>query len=286
MKKFASFLLAPFVFITNYFKACVFLLIVIILIIAFGAGEPKSQANLAKLYLTGPIIDSQSFYEQVRKIKNNPQIKGVLLIINSPGGAMGASVEISDMIKSLRSKMPVVAYVQSLMASGGYYGGMYANSIVASRGALIGSIGVIFSGMNVENLMQKLGLQNQGIHAGEYKEVGTMMRTWSENERQFLTSLIQEEYQMFIEDVADARGLSVENYKSFAEGKIFSAKNALKLKLIDEIGTQDRAIDLLCEMTQVDEPIWMEKGRLEGLLDSLVEQSSKVAFSAFGSMLR
>ncbi len=286
MKRFASFLLAPFIFITKYFKACVFLLIVIILLVTFVSPEPKSQANLAKLYLTGPIIDSQGFYEQIKKIKKNPQIKGVLLIINSPGGAMGASIEISDMIKSLRESMPVVAYVQSLMASGGYYGGMYANSIIASRGALIGSIGVIFNGMNVENLMQKLGLQNQGIHAGEYKEIGTMMRAWNENEREFLSSLIQEEYQMFIEDVAEARGLHAGNYKSFAEGKIFSAKNALKLKLIDEIGTQDRAIELLREMTQVDKPIWMEKGRLEGFLDSLVEQSSKIAFSAFGAMLR
>lgn len=286
MKKFASILLLPFVFITKYFKACVFILVVVLIAMAMAPSKGVSEANLAKIYLTGPILDSQSFYEQVQKIKQNPQIKGVLLIINSPGGAMGPSIEISDMIKDLHQSIPVVVYTSSVMASGGYYGGMFADSIIASRGALIGSIGVIFSSVNIENLMQKVGIQSQGVHAGEYKEMGTMTRRWNENERKFLNALIHEEYHMFIHDVAQARGLNVKNYKTFAEGKIFSAKNALKIKLIDEIGTQDRAIEVLCQMAHVNEPVWMEKGRLEGFLDSLAEQSSKVVFQAFGGGLR
>ena len=218
LKTLGSILIAPFAFITKYFKACVFLLI--LLLIALSIETPKpSNTNLAKIYLNGAIIDSSSIYEQIKRIQSNPNIKGALLLINSPGGAVSASVEISDMIKDLSLKMPVVAYVQGMMASGGYYGGMYASKIIANRGALIGSIGVIFSGVDVADLMQKLGIKTQSITAGTYKEVGIPTRAWSAQERAFLENLIQEEYKMFIADVAAARGLNPKNYKQFAEGK-------------------------------------------------------------------
>lgn len=277
MKTLGKILISPFVFITKYFKACIFLLIVALIFISFKGEENASKhVNLAKIYLNGPILDSNGIYEQIKKINANPNIKGALLLINSPGGAVGASVEISDMIKELNLRIPVVAYVQGTMASGSYYGGMYASKIYANRGALIGSIGVVFSSVNVENLMQKIGISTQGVSAGAYKEIGTPTRKWTPQEKAFLNNLIQEEYKMFIEDVADARKLNIKDYKNFAEGKVFSAKNALKLGLIDEVGTLDDAIQSLKDLSQVQDPIWLEKSKFDDYMEKFLNSGTQI----------
>lgn len=282
MKKIASILIAPFAFITKYFKACVFLLIVVLILISTKNQEqPNKDANLAKIYLQGPILDSTSIYEQIKKINQNPKIKGALLLINSPGGAISASVEISDMIKDLNLKIPVVAYVQGTMASGSYYGGMYATKIYANRGAMIGSIGVVFNGINLAELMDKIGIKTQTLAMGTYKEIGTPTRKWNPKEEAFLKELLQEEYKMFIDDVADARNLNVKNYQQFAEGKIFSARNAKKLGLIDEIGTLDDAIATLQDLAQVENPIWLEKSKFDIYLEKIINSSTQIILQNF-----
>ena len=287
MKKLGLILASPFIFITKYFKACIFLLIVILILSFIYSGkEQGSRANLAKIYLNGPIISSDSIYNQVKKIKENHQIKGALLIINSPGGSVSASVEISDIIKDLNLHIPVVAYVQGTMASGSYYGGMYASKIFANRGALIGSIGVIFSGANIQGLLDKLGIQTQGVAAGAYKEIGTFTRKWTPQEKNYIDALIQEEYQMFIHDVAQARHLDAKKYSQFAEGKIFSAKTAKKLGLIDEVGSLDDAISELLKLSEIQEPIWLEKSKFENYLDQITESSSKAILNTLISSLQ
>lgn len=277
MKKFLSILVAPFAFITKYFKACVFLLIVCLIFSSTRDSETNNKdANLAKIYLQGPILDSTNIYDQVKKISQNPKIKGALLLINSPGGAISASVEISDIIKELNLKIPVVAYVQGTMASGSYYGGMYATKIYANRGAMIGSIGVIFNGINLENLMQKIGIQSQSIAMGEFKETGTFTRKWTKQEEEFLNQLLKKEYKMFIDDVADARKLNPKDYKNFAEGKIFTAREAKAIGLIDEIGSLDDAIAKLQDLAQVQDPIWLEKSKFDAYLEKIVNSSTQI----------
>ncbi|MDO7253471.1 signal peptide peptidase SppA [Helicobacter cappadocius] len=287
IKKIFNLIVVPLDFITKYFKAMVFLLIVVILIISVIPNSSSiNSPNLAKIYLQGPIIDSEGIRTQIDKILATPSIKGVLLIINSPGGAVSASVEISDMIADLKQKMPVIAYVQGAMASGSYYAGMYADKIYANRGALIGSIGVIFDGANISELANKLGIQEQVIAAGEYKEIGTFMRKWTPQEKDFLQKLINEEYEMFLSDVADARGLDIKSSKEYAEGKVFSAKKALKLGLIDTIGTQNQAIEMLKTLSEVQHPIWLKRDKFDAYLDKIIKTSTRVMLNAFTYTLR
>lgn len=287
IKKIFNLILMPLDFITKYFKAMIFLLIVIILIVSVSPSSSDiSTPNLAKIYLQGPIIDSEGIANQIDKIIATPSIKGVLLIINSPGGSVSASVEISDMIAELKQKMPVITYVQGVMASGSYYAGMYADKIYANRGALIGSIGVIFDGLNISELANKLGIQQQTIAAGEYKEIGTFTRKWTPEERVFLKDLINEEYNMFVSDVADARGLDVKASKEYADGKVFSAKKALQLGLIDTIGTQNQAIEMLKTLSEVKDPIWLKKDKFEAYLDKIIKTSTQVMLSVFTYQLR
>ncbi|PAF43845.1 signal peptide peptidase SppA [Helicobacter sp. 11S03491-1] len=287
IKKFFHIFTIPLDFITKYFKALVFLVILILLILAIIPSDSKiNPPNLAKIYLRGPILSSEDIHEQIDKILTTPTIKGVLLVIDSPGGAVGASVEISDMIAELKEKMPVIAYVQGAMASGSYYAGMYADKIYANRGSLIGSIGVIFSGANIEELANKLGIKEQGIAAGKYKEVGTFLRKWTPDERAFLKNLIEEEYEMFVSDVADARGLEIKAANQYAQGKIFSAKKALKLGLIDVVGTQAQAIDMLKNLSQVKDATWLKKDKFEAYLDKIIKTSTQMMLNTLSYQLR
>ncbi|MDU7692918.1 MAG: signal peptide peptidase SppA [Helicobacter sp.] len=257
MDRFYRILIAPFTFINNYFKSFIFLFIVILAwYFLHTPKEDYEEPNLARIELTGPIVSSDEMYKKVKKILSQKSIKGVLLIINSPGGLVAPSIEISDLIKELNEQIPVVAYVSGLMASGSYYGGMHANTIVANRGSMIGSIGVIFSSVNIEELMQKIGIKNQIITAGEYKQIGTPLRQWKDNEKKFLENLIKDQYDMFVNDVAAARHLDVKKYKDFAEGKVFIAEKALKLGLIDAIGNLDSSKQKLFQLTGVKDPIW------------------------------
>lgn len=256
-------------FINANFKALVLILVVLLV---FGSMQnvEVEKPNLAKLYLNTPIFSANSIEFQIQNIKKHPSIQGVLLVIDSPGGSVSASIEVADMIRELGKDLPVVAYVQGSMASGSYYAGMYASEIVANRGALIGSIGVIFSGYNIAQLLENLGIQEQVLKKGAYKEVGTMSRQWSEQEREFLDSLLDEQYAMFVDDVKQARGQRlVQDSEAFAQGKVFSANTALKLGLIDTIGSLHDATEILKERANVSNAVWLKKGKVDSYLERL-----------------
>lgn len=279
--KIFRFITAPLDFLMKYFKLLV-LLVFILLIVGLNQEETPQKANLAKLYLRGAIFESDSFEKQIEEIKKNPNIKGVLLIIDSPGGSVGASIEIANMIKDLRDKMTVIAHVEGSMASGSYYAGMYSDKIIANRGSLIGSIGIIVNGYNIKPLLDKIGIKEQTLQEGEYKTIGTMMREWTPKEREYLQNFLKKQYNLFVNDVLDTRSLSDTNPKAFAEGKIFTAKEALELKLIDKIGSRSEAIAELAEIAQVKEPIFLEKSKTEQLIDKL----SNASLSVFSNLLR
>ena len=264
--------------ITKYFKAFVFILIVIILLISIN--PPAQQPNLAKIQLKGMILDSSMLRAQIDELHQYPSLKGVLLVVNSPGGAVGASVEISDLIKELAEKLPVVVHTEGVMASGAYYASIGASKIYANRGALIGSIGVIFSGANIKPLLDKIGYEPQTIAAGEYKEIGTYYRDWSAKERTFIQNLIKEEYDTFITDVANARKLNLANAQQFAEGKIFNATKAKELGLIDDILSRNQAIAQLKILSGVEKEEWLEKRSWQSYIDSALESSLSSVFSA------
>ena len=281
LSKIFRFITAPLDFLSKYFKLLV-LLIVVLLIVGANQEESPKQANLAKLYLRGTIYESDSFEKQIEEIKKNPNIKGVLLIIDSPGGSVGASIEIANMIKDLRDSMPVIAHVEGSMASGSYYAGMYSDKIIANRGSLIGSIGIIINGYNIKPLLDKIGIKEQTLQEGEYKTIGTFTREWTPKEREYLQSFLKKQYNLFVNDVLEARSLSNTDPKVFAEGKIFTASEALKLKLIDEIGSRSQAIKELSDIAQVSNPIFLEKSKTEQFLEKL----NSASLSIFSNLFR
>lgn len=265
-------LLAPLDFIMKYFKALVFLLIVFLIFMPSSSGN-SSLANVARIDLKGMIIQSDSFLEELSKLENNPNIKGVLLVIDSPGGTIPPSVEISEAVKRIRSKKPIVVYAQGSMASGSYLAGVWADRIIANKGALVGSIGVILNGVDVSELAEKLGIKTQILKAGIYKEAGTFMRPWNEQEEEMLKGLIKEQYEMFVNEVVAARNLEIAKEGDFAQGRVFSANNALKLGLVDSIGSIYEAQKTLFELGKIQNPIWLQKSEMEMYLEKIIGEN-------------
>ena len=132
-------------FITKYFKTVVFLTIMYFLIVPADENltDVNSHANLQKIELSGPIMDVSKTLEDIEKAKEDKNIKGILFVVNSPGGAVAPSVELAYAIKELKEIKPVVVYASGVIASGSYYASIWANKIIANPGSMVGSIGVI-----------------------------------------------------------------------------------------------------------------------------------------------
>ncbi|WP_151947179.1 signal peptide peptidase SppA [Aliarcobacter butzleri] len=262
-------------FITKYFKTIVFL--TIIYVVFFNSDEErittKSTANLQKIELVGPIIDVSKTLENIEKAKTDTNIKGVLLLVDSPGGAVAPSVEVAYAIKELKRIKPVVVYASGVIASGSYYASIWADKIIANPGSMVGSIGVIMQGVNTKELMDKIGIQTQTVKAGKYKESGTPTRKWTEFEEKQLQSVIDDTYNMFITDVATARNLDIKNYTSFADAKIFTSKQAKDVGLVDEVANITVAQKTLAELSKVENPVWKKEDKFEKFMDKLVSEA-------------
>ena len=255
-------------YINNHFKAMLFLLLLFLLFNPFGE-EALQQANLTTIKLNTQIENIDKLLAQIEKAHQNPHIKGVLLQVDSPGGALAPSIELSMAIKRLNEIKPVIAYASGSMTSGSYYASIWTRKIIANPGAFIGSIGVLFQAPNIEGLAKKLGISEQVITAGAYKQMGTFTRAWNEQEKAALNELIQDAYMLFVSDVASARGLKIEDAKNFADARVFIAHKAMKNGLIDEVGSIYQAQIELEKMANVTNPIWEKPSEMELFLQEL-----------------
>ncbi len=268
-------------FINKYFKSFVFLLILYLIFSNVGTEDPMKKPNLVRIDIHGAIMSSDKILGQISKAKEDKDIKGVLLHVNSPGGALAPSVEIAYAVKELKKFKPVVAYGAGTVASGSYYASVWSDKIVVNPGSFVGSIGVIFQSFNVEELANKIGIKAQTIKAGKYKEAGTFMRKWNEDERKSLDGLIQKSYDLFVNDVASARGLKAENRDVFADAKVFLASDAQKVKLVDKVGILEDAKNELVKLSGVKEARWKKKDKLDKLMEKIGNESAKTLINAF-----
>lgn len=271
---------APIKFIQEHFKAT--LLVIIIFAIYNNTDSQELEApNLKQINLVGPIMDASLVLEQIDEVKSDTSIKGVLLNINSPGGAVAPSIEIAYAIKELNKIKPVVAYASGTMASGSYYASIWSSKIVANPGSMIGSIGVILQSMDASELMAKIGIQTQTVKVGTYKEVGTPTRQWTKEERDELNKVIQSTYDMFVSDVANARKLKASNHKEFADAHIFTAIQAKNVGLVDKVATINEAKLIVEKSAKVSNPIWAKKDKMEKFMEKLISETiSKVGLNS------
>jgi protease-4 len=279
-KKIGASLAAGIRFIQANFKATLLVLFVIWLFIPSGE-DGIAPHNLEKIALSGPILDATSIVKQLDDARENADIKGVLFCIDSPGGAVAPSVEIAYAVKRLREAKPVVVYAAGIMASGGYYSGIWGNEIVANPGSMLGSIGVIMEGADISELMKKVGVKTQVVHAGTYKQVGTFDRPWNNLERAEIDKVIHGTYTMFVGDVAKARNLDLNTSSDFADAHIFTAAQALNVGLVDQIGVEFDAKKRVAELAQVEKPIWNKEDPMDKFFKRFAAEGATLAHMYF-----
>ncbi len=270
---------AIFNYIQNHFKT---VLLLLILILVFGSQDELKHPNLAVVKIEGEILNVEEILENIEDATKDEKIKGVLLQVDSPGGALAPSIELSMAVKRLAEKKPVVAYAAGSMTSGSYYASIWANHIIANPGAFVGSIGVLFQAPNVAELAKKLGISEQIITAGEYKQMGTFTREWTAKERGALKELIDDAYTLFITDVATARGLNLAKPNEFANAQVFIASKALNVHLIDEIGSINDAKTKVEELANVSHAVWQKPDKMDKWMKKLESSSKLPIFNLMG----
>jgi len=271
-------------YIQNHFKALVLLLLLFFFFFPMP-DDGESDNNLERIELNGFIMDTSEVVRALDEARDNPRIKGVMLVADSPGGAVAPSIEVAYAVKRLEAAKPVIVYAKGVLASGSYYASIWADEIVANPGAMVGSIGIIMQGTDLQGLMEKLGVKPQVVKAGKYKQAGTSDRTWTPYERAEIEKVVQDTYTMFVQDVAEARGLDPEKSAVYADAHIFTARQAKAVGLIDSIGVEYDAKALLEKRSGVDAPVWNEEGEMERFLRQFGAEGVSMLRLAFPDLL-
>lgn len=255
-------------------------------VFSMPAGEVDYVAGIK---LRGEINDevSDGVIEKLNTAHEDSHAVAILFDVSSPGGAVVPSQEIYDTIKKIKVDKPVVVYVRELAASGAFYSSVSSSYIVANRGSLIGSIGVIMQGLDVHELVNYLKINPTTLKTGALKDAGSPLRSMNEGDKQYLQSLIGSTREQFVADVrAGRKEISDQSIAYMADGRVVLAPEALKLKLIDKVGSQDDALAQVAKLLEKEKaPKLYYYEDIENLSDILANKLSGSWDHAFESAL-
>ncbi len=253
----------------------------------FKDHKPIQKGNIAIVEILGPIMESKDVIQSLRELRKEDDAKAVILRIDSPGGSVGASQEIYEAVKELKKIKPVIASMGSVAASGGYYVAAPCTKIVANEGTATGSIGVRMEMMNVEDLLSWAKLRPTTLTSGRMKDVGSPTRPMTPEEKEYLESLLKKMHEQFKKAVADGRGLKLEEVEPVADGRVFTGLEAKDLKLVDEVGGLDKAIEVAAAAAQIKEPeIYYNEDSSKEFLEKILESSVEKVFQKSLMMAR
>ncbi len=225
-----------------------------------------SPSNLMGSSVSNPDV----IKELIQNANQDVNVKAILLDVNSPGGSPVASEEIMESVQS--SEKPVVVWISDTGASGAYLVASGADHIVASPSSWVGSIGVLVDLIDLSRLYDREGINKYAIKGGEYKDMGADYRELTPEEKEMLQNMVDEEYDYFIEQVAENRNLSKSYVAGIAEGKIYTGRQAKNLKLVDDLGGKDDALDIAAHLAGLKDykvVSFAPRTTLESLLSSI-----------------
>jgi protease IV len=285
--------------------------------IDFGNQEKESAKKIVKdflgdkvsvIALEGVIMDTMISRTPFRTTLNSAYVKNelgkaisdkhtraVLLRMNSPGGTVAASQEIYELVRELTAlNKPVIVSMGDVCASGCYYIASAATKIIANRGTLTGSIGVISQGFNYQGLMEKIGLEDQTFKSGKYKDLASGQRYMTDEERTILQALLDDSYDQFLTDIVSGRGIAREELEEKAQGLIYTGKQAQEQGLVDIIGSMRDAKEELRQVLKEQgyekydsikfTNTWMSSriSSFEDLLDLGLDSKAELFFTKLG----
>ena len=220
-----------------------------IIAVYYAYGEIDSQADIA--YDEG--INSEKVIKDLRKLRENKDVKAVVLRVNSPGGSAYASEQIWREVSLLKEEKPVIVSMGDYAASGGYYISCAATQIVAEPTTLTGSIGIFGMFPDVSKLVNdKLDIHIDGVKTNQLSDIGIINRPFNPEEQALIQNMVNEGYELFTKRCADGRNIPIEELKKIAEGRVWTGAMAKELNLVDELGGLDKAIAIAADTANVE----------------------------------
>ncbi len=216
-------------------------------------GEEKmviTKNGILQLELEGVIMNGKKFLKNLKKYREDKNVKAVLVVIDSPGGTVGPSQEIYSEILRTREefKLPVICVSNGLVASGAYYSAAACDKLVVAKGALIGSIGVIMSFANLEKLYDWAKVTRYSITSGRFKDSGAEYRAMRDDEKQLFQEMINDVYSQFKTDIMVARKMKADVVEKYADGRVFTGAKAVEMGFADKVGSYEDAVKLAAEV--------------------------------------
>lgn len=211
-----------------------------------------SGPRIGLVRVEGFIGDAERTVEWIEKLRKNPSVAGVLVRVDSPGGAVAPSQELHAALKRLAKDKPVVVSMGTAAASGGYYLAVAATEIFANPSTLTGSIGVRLQVTNVQGLMERIGVVSESLTTGMFKASGSPFKAMTPDERRYLQELLEDMQAEFVDAVAVGRNLSKDVVAPLADGRIYTGRQALDLKLVDALGDREAAIGRLAALCNLE----------------------------------
>ena len=231
---------------------------------AYGEIDGGSSAS------TDEGINSEKVIKDLRKLKDNENVKAVVLRVNSPGGSAYGSEQIWYAVNQLKKEKPVIVSMGDYAASGGYYISCNADTIVAEPTTLTGSIGIFGMMPNAKGLTEKLGVNFDVVKTNPYADFGNLTRPMNDGEKGLMQMYVNNGYELFLTRCSDGRGISMEKLDKIAQGRVWTGSTAKELGLVDELGGLDKALEIAIAKAGVDAYTVMSYPKKEGFLESLM----------------
>lgn len=240
-------------------------------VVTTGRGEKIGVVELA-----GVITSSEEVVRQIKKYRDDKSIRGILLRVDSPGGAVVPSQEMYEEVRKAREIKPVIVSMGSLAASGGYYVSVGASRLVANRGTLTGSIGVVGEFLQLREAMDKLGIDVKTIKSGKLKDAGSSSKKMNSDEEKYFQTLMDDVHRQFISVVERERKLNHKDVVEIADGRVFTGEQAVTMHLVDTIGTFEDAIKIAGGLAGIDgEPSLVREREKKSFFDRMFGEVSE-----------
>jgi protease-4 len=261
----------------------IFFSVLVVATLLSGGRSSKPLAPLpgmdkvALVKIEGLLINADPIVEEIKGHADDSSVKAIIVRVDSPGGGVVVSQEIYNALLNARKtgNKKVVVSLGSVAASGGYYIAAAGDRIVANPGTLTGSIGVKMEFANLEKLLEKIGVKGMVVKAGEFKDIGSPYREMSEPEKKLLQAVIDDVHSQFIEAVVKGRSLPEADVRAIADGRVFTGRQALQLKLVDQLGDLEDSILVAGELAGIKgKPKVVKKDKKVPFLEYFKEEAA------------
>ncbi len=272
-----------------------FVIFVIAAVIGGGLGSSSIGDRVALIHVEGVITGgdsggglfggsvagSERIVAQLEKARKDDNIRAIVIRINSPGGSAAGSQEVYQEIRRVRLEKKVYASMGDVAASGGYYIASACDKIFANGSTITGSIGVIMETTDMSKLFGKIGVSPQVVKSGKFKDIGSSNRPLTPDERKLIQGMIDDTYEQFLEAVSTGRNLPESEVRKIADGRVFTGRQALELKLVDKIGgLRDTLLTAAHENGITGDPRVEKYDGRGGVLDMLRSGSTEERYGA------